>query len=73
MFKKGDVYTIEGDSVRWVGVVTIKGEYGAIGAIEVAYNKQSGEFIGVDARAYFHIDRPGQRVLLEAAPIVKAK
>ena len=65
MFKKGDVYTIEGDAVRWVGVVVSHNERGHIHAHEMAYNKQSGYLVGVDAQAYFHVDRPGQRVLLQ--------
>ena len=64
MFDKGDVYTIEGDAVRWVGVVIDHDEFGGIRAIEVAYNKQNGWLVGVDAAAYFNVDRPGQRVLL---------
>ena len=65
MFNKGDVYTIEGDAVRWVGVVIDHDEFGGIRAIEVAYNKQNGWLVGVDAAAYFNVDRPGQRVLLQ--------
>ncbi|KKN00553.1 hypothetical protein LCGC14_1136630 [marine sediment metagenome] len=64
MFDKGDVYTIEGDAVRWVGVVTEYDEFGGIRAIEVAYNKQNGWLVGVSANIYFNVDRPGQRVLL---------
>ena len=64
MFKKGDVYTIEGDAVRWVGVVVSHNEQGHIQAIEMAYNKRTGELTGADAQAFFHVERPGQRVLL---------
>ena len=74
MFKKGDVYIINGDAVRWVGVVISRGlGTGNIRAIEMAYNKQSGEFLSVDAHAYFNVERPGQRVLLQAAPKVEVK
>ena len=65
MFEKGDVYTMDGDAVRWIGVVTEQGRAGNIRAIEVSYNKRSGEFLSVDAHAYFHVERPGQRVLLK--------
>ena len=68
MFEKGDVYTIDGNAVRWVGVVTDHDEFGGVRAIEVAYNKQNGWLVGVDAAAYFNVDRPGQRVLLQVAP-----
>ena len=73
MFEKDDVYTIDGDVVRWVGVVVEDADFGNTRAIEVAYNKQTGEFIGVDAQAYFHVDRPGQRVLLQVAPKVEVR
>ena len=66
MFKKDDVYTVDGDAVRWVGVVIavdFEGS-GSVRAIETAYSKHTGQFVGVDAVAYFHNDRPGQRVLL---------
>ena len=65
MFEKSDVYIIEGDAVRWVGVVIDHDEFGGIRAIEVAYSKENGWLVGVDATAYFNVDRPGQRVLLE--------
>ncbi len=69
MFNKGDVYTIEGEKlVRWVGVVTEVDKVGSVIAIEVCYNKVTGRFIAVEADAYFHVDRPGQRVLLQVAP-----
>ena len=64
MFEKGDVYTIEGDAIRWVGVVTERYDSGNIRAIEVSYNKLTGMFIGLQADAYFNAERPGQRVLL---------
>ncbi|KKL81375.1 hypothetical protein LCGC14_1995430, partial [marine sediment metagenome] len=48
----------------WVGVVVSHNEQGHIQAIEMAYNKRAGELTGVDAQAFFHVDRPGQRVLL---------
>ncbi len=67
MFEKGDVYTIEGDAVRWVGVVTSRNDLGGVGATEMAYQKESGQFIAVDTAAYFNIERPGQRVLLQVA------
>ena len=67
MFEKGDVYTIDGDVVKWVGVVVEDADFGNTKAIEVAYDKRTGQFIGVDAQAYFHVDRPGQRVLLQVA------
>ena len=67
MFEKGDVYTIDGNAVRWVGVVVTRNELGGVIAIEMSYNKQTAQFIGVDAAAYFHVERPGQRVLLRAS------
>ena len=74
MFEKGDVYTIDGEVVRWVGVVTSPHPAsdssllpGSVRAIEMAYDKQSGEFLFVDAHAYFNVERPGQRVLLQVA------
>jgi len=67
MFEKGDVYTIEGDAVRWVGVVTAVGWAGGVRAIETSYGKATGELTGVNADVYFHVDRPGQRVLLQVA------
>ena len=73
MFKKGDVYTIDGDAVRWVGVVTERYESGYIRAIEMAYNKLTGMFIGLQADVYFNVERPGQRVLLQVAPVLESK
>ena len=69
MFKKGDVYTIEGNTgaIRWVGVVTNVGELGNVTAIEMAYGTATGVLIGVSADAYFNVERPGQRVLLQVA------
>ncbi|KKN26023.1 hypothetical protein LCGC14_0878680 [marine sediment metagenome] len=68
MFKKGDVYTIEGkELVRWVGVLTKVDKVGSATAIEICYNKVTGQFIAVEAAAYFSVDRPGQRVLLQVA------
>ena len=74
MFNKGDVYTMDGGLVRWVGVVTTtQNELGGVIAAEMSYNKQTGQFIGVDAQAYFHVDRPGQRVLLQIIPKVEVR
>ncbi|KKN03043.1 hypothetical protein LCGC14_1111660 [marine sediment metagenome] len=67
MFEKGDVYTIDGSAIKWVGVVTSRNELGGVGATEMAYQKESGQFIAVDTAAYFNVERPGQRVLLQAA------
>ena len=67
MFEKGDVYTMDGDAVRWVGVVTSRNELGGVGATEMAYQRESGQFIAVDTAAHFNVERPGQRVLLQVA------
>ena len=67
MFEKGDVYTMDGDAVRWVGVVVNREGLGGVCAIELSYATKTGQFIGVDAAAYFNVERPGQRVLLEVA------
>ena len=65
MFDKGDVYTTDGVGVRWVGVVTKRYESGHVQAIEMAYHVLTGTFVGLQADAYFDVDRPGQRVLLQ--------
>ena len=64
MFERGDVYIMDGAAVRWVGVVVNQDELGNVCAIEMSYAKETGQFIGVDAAAYFNVERPGQRVLL---------
>ncbi len=64
MFEKGDVYIINGNAIKWVGVVTSRNDLGGIGATEMSYQKESGQFIAVDTAAYFNVERPGQRVLL---------
>ncbi|KKK85242.1 hypothetical protein LCGC14_2775280, partial [marine sediment metagenome] len=51
MFEKGDVYTIDGSAIKWVGVVTSRNELGGVGATEMAYQKESGQFIAVDTAA----------------------
>jgi hypothetical protein len=74
MFNKGDVYTIDGaELVRWVGVVADVDKVGSVTAIEICYNKVSGRFIAVEAAAYFNVERPGQRVLLQVAPVLETK
>ena len=70
MFERiGDVYTVDGVEVRWVGVVThLEYDTGNIRAVEMAYNKRSGEFLSINAQAHFNINRPGQRILLQEVP-----
>ena len=68
MFNKGDVYTIDGDVVRWVGIVTTDvNELGSVTATEVCFSNRTGQLVALEATAYFNVDRPGQRVLLQVA------
>ena len=65
MFEKGDVYIIDGDTVKWVGVVTGNAnELGSVTATEVCFSKKTGQLVVLEAAAYFNVERPGQRVLL---------
>ena len=65
MFDKGDVYTMDGGVVKWVGVVTSSvNELGSVTATEICFSKRTGQFLALEAGAYFNVERPGQRVLL---------
>jgi hypothetical protein len=65
MFNKGDVYTIDGGAIKWVGVVTGSvNELGSVTATEICFSKRTGQLVALEAAAYFNVDRPGQRVLL---------
>lgn len=72
MFEKGDVYIMDGDVVKWVGIVTTNvNEWGSVTATEICFSKRTGQLVALEAAAYFNVERPGQRVLLKAVSAVE--